>query len=214
MHPRNQWTAEDRSHPNPNRGAIGRGRDPLGPVLMVCFVAVQAQLESGLQAALQGHGTERPALLQELQSLVGLQERLERQMLREVTPPTHPAVPAEAPESQRGDGRSANGIGSKGPGAKLLPPHQVSNESSAEQLYAEHADRQHGCEDWPSSRQQQECEVGWEFNSLGSSELAGAGGPSQLSSSLDLGMGLMGDDVMDGIDAWELPPLPPPPCFD
>ena len=188
------------------------------------LVAVQAQLESGLQAAMQGHGTERPALLQELQSLVGLQERLERQMLREAVPPTHPAglreaappthpdVPAEAPEPQRGDGRSANGIGSKGMSAKPLPPHQaVSNESSAEQL---HADQQHGCEEWPSSRQQQECEAGWEFNSLGSSELAGAGGPSQLSSSLDLGLGLMGDDVMDGIDAWELPPLPPPPCFD
>ena len=143
---------------------------------------------------------------------MGLQERLERQMLREAAPPTHPAVPAEAPESQKGDGCSANGIGGKGPGANPLPPRQVSNESSAEQL---HADQQQGCEDWPlMSRQQQECEAGWEFNSLGSSELAGAGGPSQLSSSLDLGMGLMGDDVMDGIDAWELPPLPPPPCFD
>ncbi|GAX72923.1 hypothetical protein CEUSTIGMA_g378.t1 [Chlamydomonas eustigma] len=24
----------------------------------------------------------------------------------------------------------------------------------------------------------------------------------------------LGDDILEGIDAWELPPLPPPPCFD
>lgn len=132
-------------------------------------------------------------------------------MLREApAPPTRPAMPAEATDLPRGDGCTANGAGGDGMGSKPLSPPQVSNESSAERL---HPDQQHGDEEWPLVRQR-ESEAGWEFNSLGSSELAGVGGPSQLSSSLDLGMGLLGDDVMDGIDAWELPPLPPPPCFD
>jgi len=61
---------------------------------------------------------------------------------------------------------------------------------------------------------------GCDFSGMESSELAAVGpggGPARSAVGGDLGGGgyrLGEDDVLYGIETWDLPPLPPPPCFD
>lgn len=79
--------------------------------------------------------------------------------------------------------------------------------------------------DWPieltgyQGGGQDEVEImgGWELGSMESvgEVAAGRGRSSSLSGGqTQTQTQTLGDDVLIGIEAWELPPLPPPPCFD